>query len=25
MLSRGIEMADLNPEMEPFNPGVIQT
>ncbi len=25
MLSRGIEMADLNPEREPFNLGVIQT
>jgi acetyl-CoA carboxylase carboxyltransferase component len=24
-LSRGIEMADHNPEMPPFNPGVIQT
>jgi len=24
-LSRGIEMADHNPEMAPFNPGVIQT
>ena len=24
-LSLGIEMADHNPEMEPFNPGVIQT
>jgi acetyl-CoA carboxylase carboxyltransferase component len=24
-LSRGIEMADHRPEMEPFNPGVIQT
>jgi acetyl-CoA carboxylase carboxyltransferase component len=24
-VSRGIEMADHNPEMPPFNPGVIQT
>lgn len=24
-LSRGIEMANLNPERDPFNPGVIQT
>ena len=24
-ISRGIELADLNPEILPFNPGVIQT